>query len=150
MDSATKDFFFLMIRRPPRSTLFPYTTLFRSHHCWAMAAGGAPDCPGSAAAMLAAITSYADQIPVTNVDPTLVLSRALSLKQGTPASGASRYEANVIAKYEFKTGAGSTAYDTSGVAPAADLTLTGIGWASGWGICIGACGHVEEAAVARP
>src|ERR1022692_5064375 len=28
-------FFFLMIRRPPRSTLFPYTTLFRS------------DCDGS-------------------------------------------------------------------------------------------------------
>src|SRR2546423_12633004 len=25
-------FFFLMIRRPPRSTLFPYTTLFRSLH----------------------------------------------------------------------------------------------------------------------
>src|SRR5258708_20472096 len=24
-------FFYLMIRRPPRSTLFPYTTLFRSH-----------------------------------------------------------------------------------------------------------------------
>src|SRR5260221_9919323 len=26
-------FFFLMIRRPPRSTLFPYTTLFRSINC---------------------------------------------------------------------------------------------------------------------
>src|SRR2546427_6429667 len=26
-------FFFLMIRRPPRSTLFPYTTLFRSKIC---------------------------------------------------------------------------------------------------------------------
>src|SRR2546421_10637510 len=26
-------FFFLMIRRPPRSTLFPYTTLFRSLYC---------------------------------------------------------------------------------------------------------------------
>src|SRR5258706_13432656 len=26
----TDKFFFLMIRRPPRSTLFPYTTLFRS------------------------------------------------------------------------------------------------------------------------
>src|SRR5688572_32206869 len=25
-------FFFLMIRRPPRSTLFPYTTLFRSEN----------------------------------------------------------------------------------------------------------------------
>src|SRR5258707_3123413 len=27
-------FFFLMIRRPPRSTLFPYTTLFRSQRCY--------------------------------------------------------------------------------------------------------------------
>src|SRR5438552_17415344 len=27
---AFLSFFFLMIRRPPRSTLFPYTTLFRS------------------------------------------------------------------------------------------------------------------------
>src|SRR3712207_9404766 len=31
--------FFLMIRRPPRSTLFPYTTLFRSH-------GGGREGPG--------------------------------------------------------------------------------------------------------
>src|SRR2546429_9323302 len=31
-------FFFLMIRRPPRSTLFPYTTLFRSG-----SEDGAPD-----------------------------------------------------------------------------------------------------------
>src|SRR3712207_7169581 len=29
-------FFFLMIRRPPRSTLFPYTTLFRSRVVLAM------------------------------------------------------------------------------------------------------------------
>src|ERR1041385_9371992 len=28
--SSCLSFFFLMIRRPPRSTLFPYTTLFRS------------------------------------------------------------------------------------------------------------------------
>src|SRR5246127_5859381 len=31
-------FFFLMIRRPPRSTLFPYTTLFRSVAGWACTA----------------------------------------------------------------------------------------------------------------
>src|SRR3712207_6852774 len=31
-------FFFLMIRRPPRSTLFPYTTLFRSPAAKAQAA----------------------------------------------------------------------------------------------------------------
>src|SRR5689334_23979142 len=30
MRSIALYFFFLMIRRPPRSTLFPYTTLFRS------------------------------------------------------------------------------------------------------------------------
>src|SRR3989442_13757134 len=29
-DPGSLLFFFLMIRRPPRSTLFPYTTLFRS------------------------------------------------------------------------------------------------------------------------
>src|SRR2546430_7498399 len=32
-------FFFLMIRRPPRSTLFPYTTLFRSHSVAIIGAG---------------------------------------------------------------------------------------------------------------
>src|SRR5688572_32715018 len=36
--------FFLMIRRPPRSTLFPYTTLFRSR-CWAPVGAGTHDSP---------------------------------------------------------------------------------------------------------
>src|SRR5256885_17253844 len=31
LSAAGLFFFFLMIRRPPRSTLFPYTTLFRSY-----------------------------------------------------------------------------------------------------------------------
>src|SRR3989442_7526706 len=38
--SRTTSFFFLMIRRPPRSTLFPYTTLFRSRAGRRGAAGG--------------------------------------------------------------------------------------------------------------
>src|SRR3989449_9253339 len=33
-------FFFLMIRRPPRSTLFPYTTLFRSEVLAELGRGG--------------------------------------------------------------------------------------------------------------
>src|SRR2546426_949755 len=33
-------FFFLMIRRPPRSTLFPYTTLFRSRRAWSRGSAG--------------------------------------------------------------------------------------------------------------
>src|SRR5713101_8855393 len=38
-------FFFLMIRRPPRSTLFPYTTLFRSRtRRWRPAAAALPRC----------------------------------------------------------------------------------------------------------
>src|SRR3712207_8357700 len=35
-------FFFLMIRRPPRSTLFPHTTLFRSSGSTQVAARGMP------------------------------------------------------------------------------------------------------------
>src|SRR2546427_4873973 len=37
-------FFFLMIRRPPRSTLFPYTTLFRSGAGDLPRLGGAGPC----------------------------------------------------------------------------------------------------------
>src|SRR3712207_6903215 len=40
-------FFFLMIRRPPRSTLFPYTTLFRS-----LLGTSAWYAPGAAAAQM--------------------------------------------------------------------------------------------------
>src|SRR3712207_9588424 len=40
-------FFFLMIRRPPRSTLFPYTTLFRSSHARSCAGGVAAPGPST-------------------------------------------------------------------------------------------------------
>src|SRR2546422_9568550 len=43
--SLLRSFFFLMIRRPPRSTLFPYTTLFRS-----VSQGDGPRRPRSAGA----------------------------------------------------------------------------------------------------
>src|SRR5258708_28747399 len=46
-------FFFLMIRRPPRSTLFPYTTLFRSRSALA------PEEPGPAAAAILRIERLA-------------------------------------------------------------------------------------------
>src|SRR5215204_7051842 len=39
-------FFFLMIRRPPRSTLFPYTTLFRSRPCTCQPPDGQPGDQG--------------------------------------------------------------------------------------------------------
>jgi hypothetical protein len=74
----------------------------------------------------------------------LVTSKATTLYEGTIASGGNRYEANVIAMWEFKTGqtcgtsitgACATAYDTSGVNPAMDLTLSGnVQWFGGWGL----------------
>src|SRR5260370_26041312 len=41
-------FFFLMIRRPPRSTLFPYTTLFRSQSTRPGASSATPRMSASA------------------------------------------------------------------------------------------------------
>ncbi len=114
------------------------------HHCWATTPGGAPDCPGSAAIMLTALTAYANSIPTTQIDPTLVVSKALSLTQGTIASGGARYEANIVAKYMFETGTGNIAYDTSGVSPSADLTLnSGVTWAGGWGLTFAAGGKAQ-------
>jgi hypothetical protein len=106
------------------------------HHCWpSPTSNGAPDCPASAATMLAAITAFANGIPVTPIDPTLVVSNAVTLSQGTVASGGSRFEGSMIAKYMFESGQGSTAYDTSGVSPEADLTLSGnVTWDSAWGV----------------
>src|SRR5438874_9900469 len=43
MQSLVICLYFLMIRRPPRSTLFPYTTLFRSGDRTRHGARGAPD-----------------------------------------------------------------------------------------------------------
>ncbi len=98
------------------------------HNCWS-------DCADNAAGMEAAIAAFAGGVAVTTVDASLVLSKALSLDDGITASGGSRYEANVIALWEFKTGQGSTAYDTSGVEPALNLSLSGdVSWVNGWGI----------------
>ena len=88
--------------------------------------------------MLAAITAFANGIAVTPIDPNLVVSNAVTLQQGTIAAGGSRYEANLVAKYMFMTGQGATAYDTSGVTPAADLSLSGnYTWVGGWGVQFG-------------
>ena len=100
------------------------------HNCWT-------DCGQSAAIMQAAVQDFADRVPVTQVDPQLVLSKALTLYEGTVASGGNRYDNAAIALYQFKTGTGTVAYDTSGVEPALNLTLSGsVTWVGGWGIDI--------------
>jgi len=104
------------------------------HNCWAPP-GQSPDCAESARLMQAAITEFANGIELAEVDPSLVLSKALTLYDGTVAAGGNRYDNNVIALYEFKTGTGNVAYDTSGVEPSLNLTLTSADmWVGGWGI----------------
>ncbi len=101
------------------------------HNCWTNS------CSNDAATMLAAIQAYAGAISLTTVDPNLVTSKALRLVDGTVASGGNRYENDQIALWEFKTGSGLVAFDTSGVAPALDLNLSGdVEWYGGWGITI--------------
>jgi hypothetical protein len=98
------------------------------HNCWS-------DCAANSDEMEAAIRAFAGAIAPTAVDPTLVLSKALSLYDGIVASGGNRYNANLIGLWEFKTGSGSVAYDTSGVEPALNLNLSGdVSWVGGWGI----------------
>ncbi len=96
--------------------------------------------------MLAQIQAFAGMLSPTSIDPSLVISKALTLTNGTVASGASRFDADTIAKYEFQTGTGSVAYDTSGIDPAADLTITGnVTWAGGWGVIMGPTGATGPA-----
>lgn len=99
-----------------------------SHNCW-------DNCTNNANEMEAAIQAFVNGIPPTSVDPSLVISRSLRLVDGLVASSGGRYEANVVGLYEFKTGTGATAFDTSGVEPSAHLTLSGnVEWVGGWGL----------------
>jgi hypothetical protein len=98
------------------------------HNCW-------NDCAANADTMEAAIAAFANQVPATQVDSSLVYSKALRLPDGIVASGGNRYTSNMIGLWEFKTGSGSIAYDTSGVEPALNLNLSGdVTWVGGWGI----------------
>ena len=104
-----------------------------AHNCWNN------DCATASTEMLNAITAFANAIQPTVIDPNLVYSQAVRLVDGTLASGGNRYENDQVALWEFKTGNGSTAFDTSGVDPAIDLNFSGdVTWFGGWGISIGA------------
>lgn len=100
-----------------------------NHNCWT------ESCDDDADAMTSAIAAMAAGIPLTPPDAALVISDALLLNDGSPVAGGGRFDANLVARYEFRTGSGNTAFDTSGVEPALNLTLSGdTEWVGGWGI----------------
>jgi len=104
-----------------------------AHNCWNN------DCPTASTQMLNALTNFANAILPTEIDENLIYSKAVRLVDGTVASGGNRYENDQIALWEFKTGSGTTAFDSSGVDPAIDLNFSGdVTWYGGWGITIGA------------
>ncbi len=104
-----------------------------SHNCWKN------DCPTAEAEMITQITLFAGGILPTVVSPDLLTSKAIRLVDGTLASGGNRYEDAQIALWEFQTGSGLIAYDSSGKDPAIDLNFSGdVTWFGGWGMTIGA------------
>jgi len=98
------------------------------HNCW-------DDCESNAREMEAAIRLFAAGIDPTVVDPDLLISKAMRLTEGVIASGGNRYEDAQFALWEFKTGSGLVAYDSSGVKPDINLDLSQeVTWYGGWGI----------------
>jgi hypothetical protein len=105
----------------------------QSHNCWSS------DCPTAETQMSAAMTAFAGGIVPTVVNPALMTSKAIRLTDGILASGGNRYEDSQIALWEFQTGTGLIAFDSSGVDPAIDLNFSGdVTWFGGWGMSIGA------------
>lgn len=100
-----------------------------SHNCWS-------DCGDDALDMEAAVTRLAELVEETAVDPRLLTSMAQVLERdGIIATSGGRFEAALVAKWEFREGSGSTTADTSGVPPEIPLRLSGdYSWQAGWGV----------------
>src|SRR5690348_9948389 len=98
-------FFFLMIRRPPRSTLFPYTTLFRS-----------PDNPADE--RLAAMAQVRDLTPLRDADGRILALPAVEGALDACLDAIRKVQARRPAKKRFDTNR-ITIY----VWPASDLSV---------------------------
>lgn len=104
--------------------LFP-----EAHNCWS-------DCASNADTLHTAVQRLAAQVPAGEVDPRLRISTAQVLEaDGIAANTGGRFEADIIAKWEFREGTGTTTADTSGVQPEIPLSLSGqYSWMGSWGI----------------
>ena len=109
--------------------------LVEQHNCWSDCGITPNDIGSDANDMLQVITAFADGISATEIDDTLVISKALTLPEGIVASGGNRHETDQFAVWEFKTGTGLTAFDTSGVGDSVNLTMIGsVNWIGGYGL----------------
>ncbi|HEY8119837.1 MAG TPA: LamG-like jellyroll fold domain-containing protein [Myxococcota bacterium] len=107
------------------------------HHCWSN------NCDADAVIMETAILQWAALVnwgggsgggggggtPVTGL-----VSQNVTLADGFEDQGQDRDQTAAIAYWDFKEGTGTIAADSSGVAPAIDLTLNGATWLSSYGL----------------
>jgi len=115
------------IDTPPNSR-FVIRLRQEAHNCWT-------DCASDATTMENAIAGFAAGITPTDVDPLLQTSAALTLGDGIVAAGGNRHESNLVALWEFRTGSGSEAFDTSGIDPSITLQMQGsYQWLGGYGL----------------
>ena len=115
------------IDTPPNSR-FVIRLRQEAHNCWT-------DCASDAITMENAIAGFAAGIFPTEVDPLLQTSGALTLGDGIVAAGGNRHESNLVALWEFRTGSGSEAFDTSGIDPSITLQMQGsYQWLGSYGL----------------
>src|SRR2546430_7420293 len=92
-------FFFLMIRRPPRSTLFPYTTLFRSPTEQVMIVSGSAkvEMKGGSSAVLGAGGRSEEHTSELQSQSNLVCRLLLEKKKNTTPHPGQRADPQVVA-----------------------------------------------------
>ncbi len=117
------------------------------HFCWS-------DCSSNAAEMLAQIMAWQAAIEAAGgttggVDVNGLQSETRMISNGVEELGAERADDGTIARWEFKEQTGTTAFDTSGVTPAMDLTLEGPTLMSAYGIDITTGRAIASAAASR-
>lgn len=112
--------------------------LLDGHNCWTDCGTYNPVTEvmtGNADEMLTEIEQFAGAIVTTSIDTTLIISKALTLADGIIATGGNRHESNLIALWEFKTGSGNEAFDTSGIDTPTNLSLSGgYTWLNNFGV----------------
>jgi hypothetical protein len=123
------------------------------HHCWSN------DCAADAVVMETAVQQWAalvnwggggggsgggGGIPVSGL-----VSASATLADGFEDQGQDRNQSDAIAFWDFKEGTGAVARDSSGVAPAIDLTLNGATWLSSYGLAFESGSAGAPAATAR-
>ncbi len=117
------------------------------HFCWS-------DCSANASEMLAQIVAWQAAIEAAGgttggVDVNGLQSDTRMMSNGTEEVGAERFDTGIIARWDFKEETGTTAMDTSGVAPAMDLTLEGPSLMSAYGIDVTEGRAIATAATSR-